>query len=200
MLISGILLGINQLSPNVFNEVHIVLASNEVGVFSLELSSSAIPSPIPSAGGGSNAVMGREEMRMEDLLQAQFENEQNLLAFEGMATFSINMLIHQINKSESGHPEVERRGLVADGQSSTRRHRVADDRARSRCGSFPELGLLGQGQGVEAGIRARGQGKRDGEGEDIARQLGIEYTVTTSSDDYGHYLDLHDEGHTLPLS
>jgi Ras GTPase-activating-like protein IQGAP2/3 len=70
-------------------------------VFSLELSSSAIPSPIPSAGGGSNAVMGREEVRMEDLLQAQFENEQNLLAFEGMATFSINMLIHQINKSES---------------------------------------------------------------------------------------------------
>lgn len=79
-----------------------MLASNEVGVFSLELSSSAIPSPIPSAGGGNGAVMGREEMRMEDLLQAQFENEQNLLAFEGMATFSINMLIHQINKSEFG--------------------------------------------------------------------------------------------------
>lgn len=46
-------------------------------------------------------MMGREEVRMEDLLQAQFENEQNLLAFEGMATFSINMLIHQINKSQS---------------------------------------------------------------------------------------------------
>ena len=101
-LIPGILLGINQLSPNVFNEVHIVLASNEVGVFSLELSSSAIPSPLPSSSGGGNAaIMGREELRMEDLLQAQFENELNLLAFEGMATFSINMLIHQINKSES---------------------------------------------------------------------------------------------------
>lgn len=101
-LIQGILLGINQLSPNVFNEVHIVIASNEVGVFSLELSSSAIQSPIPSSNGGSSAIMGREELRMEDLLQAQFENELNLLAFEGMATFSINMLIHQINKSESG--------------------------------------------------------------------------------------------------
>jgi len=78
-----------------------VLASNEVGVFSLELSSSAIPSPLPSANGSSAAIMSREELRMEDLLQAQFENELNLLAFEGMATFSINMLIHQINKSES---------------------------------------------------------------------------------------------------
>lgn len=38
---------------------------------------------------------------MEDLLQAQFDNELNLLLFDGMATFSINMLIHQINKSES---------------------------------------------------------------------------------------------------
>ena len=44
--------------------------------------------------------MGYEQIRMEDLLQAQFDNEQNLLLFEGMASFSINMLIHQINKSE----------------------------------------------------------------------------------------------------
>jgi hypothetical protein len=45
--------------------------------------------------------MGYEQIRMEDLLQAQFDNEQNLLLFEGMASFSINMLIHQINKSKS---------------------------------------------------------------------------------------------------
>jgi Ras GTPase-activating-like protein IQGAP2/3 len=45
--------------------------------------------------------MGYEQIRMEDLLQAQFDNEQNLLLFEGMASFSINMLIHQINKSTS---------------------------------------------------------------------------------------------------
>lgn len=38
---------------------------------------------------------------MEDLLQAQFDNEQNLLLFDAMATFSIHMLVHQINKSES---------------------------------------------------------------------------------------------------
>lgn len=51
-------------------------------------------------------MMGREEIRMEDLLQAQWENELNLLLFDGMATFSINMLIHQINKSESSVPDL----------------------------------------------------------------------------------------------
>jgi Ras GTPase-activating-like protein IQGAP2/3 len=101
VLMSGILLGINQLSPNVFNDVYIIIASNEVGMFSLELSSATVPIPNASPGAQSAAVMGREQVRMEDLLQAQFENELNLLAFEGMATFSINMLIHQINKSES---------------------------------------------------------------------------------------------------
>lgn len=119
------MLGINQLSPNVFNEVHIVIASNEVGVFSLELSSSAIPSPVPSANGGNNAIMGREEVRMEDLLQAQFENEQNLLAFEGMATFSINMLIHQINKSESARVKTWWMSVLM-GQSSILHRRMTE--------------------------------------------------------------------------
>ncbi|ORX39865.1 hypothetical protein BD324DRAFT_576164 [Kockovaella imperatae] len=91
----GILLGINQLSPNVFNEVNIIIASDEVGVFALELHSSTVSIPVSR---GST----REEIRMEDLLQAQFENELNLLLFDGVATFSINMLIHQINKSECG--------------------------------------------------------------------------------------------------
>ena len=92
----GILLGINQLSPNVFNDVHIIIASDEVGVFSLELNSATVPFP-------TNHALGRERVRMEDLLQAQFENELNLLLFDSMATFSINMLIHQINKSEFLH-------------------------------------------------------------------------------------------------
>ena len=69
------------------------MASFEVGVFSFKMSSSNVAIP-------NNAVMGQEQVRMEDLLQAQFENELNLLLFDNMATFSINMLIHQINKSE----------------------------------------------------------------------------------------------------
>lgn len=37
---------------------------------------------------------------MEDLLQAQFDNQLNLLLFDGAVTFSIDELIKQINKSE----------------------------------------------------------------------------------------------------
>ena len=54
--------------------------------------------PTPTSN---SSLLGNEQVRMEDLLQAQFDNEQNLLLFDAMATFSINMLIHQINKSES---------------------------------------------------------------------------------------------------
>lgn len=69
------------------------MASNEVGVFSLDMSAQSQ---------SADPTIGHEEVRMEDLLQAQFDNELNLLLFDGMATFSINMLIHQINKSEFG--------------------------------------------------------------------------------------------------
>lgn len=68
------------------------MASNEVGVFSLEMTAPQSQFAEPT--------IGHEEVRMEDLLQAQFDNELNLLLFDGMATFSINMLIHQINRSE----------------------------------------------------------------------------------------------------
>jgi hypothetical protein len=62
--------------------------------------------------------MGYEQIRMEDLLQAQFDNEQNLLLFDGVASFSINMLIHQINKSESS-PFKMQEVRWADDQNST---------------------------------------------------------------------------------
>jgi Ras GTPase-activating-like protein IQGAP2/3 len=112
VLISGILLGISQYSPRQYDKIHLIISSNEVGVFALEMSVSSaagLNSPLPgspssnnnnNASGGSSTTVGREQVRMEDLLQAQFDNEQNLLLFEGMATFSINMLVHQINKSE----------------------------------------------------------------------------------------------------
>jgi hypothetical protein len=123
---SGILLGIDQLSPNVFSEINIIIASNEVGVFSLEMNS-VMQTNGSSSGLGAN-MMGREEIRMEDLLQAQWENELNLLLFDGMATFSINMLIHQINKSESSVPDLV---AIADHiptpQSFIRRNDVASN-------------------------------------------------------------------------
>jgi Ras GTPase-activating-like protein IQGAP2/3 len=87
----GILLGVRDFSPRQYNQITIVLASNEIGIFSLEIS---VP---PGLGAG---LSGRDEVRMEDLLQAQFDNQLNLLLFDGAVTFSIDELIKQINKSE----------------------------------------------------------------------------------------------------
>jgi Ras GTPase-activating-like protein IQGAP2/3 len=89
---TGVLLKIHQFSPRQYDKVQISISSNEVGIFSIEMTTPTL---------STESIMGYEQIRMEDLLQAQFDNEQNLLLFEGMASFSINMLIHQINKSTS---------------------------------------------------------------------------------------------------
>ncbi|AFR93269.2 IQ domain-containing protein containing GTPase activating protein [Cryptococcus neoformans C23] len=86
-----ILLSVNQFSPRQFDKLFIVISSNEVGVFNLELS---YPSSTTVPGG----LLGQDEVRMEDLLGAQYENKERLDMFEGQAAFSLNMLIHQINK------------------------------------------------------------------------------------------------------
>ncbi|WVF72140.1 hypothetical protein IAT40_006952 [Kwoniella sp. CBS 6097] len=86
-----ILLSVNQFSPRQFDKLYIVISSNEVGVFKLELS-------CPSTVGGGTGVIGEDEVRMEDLLGAQYENKERLDMFDGQAAFSLNMLIHQINK------------------------------------------------------------------------------------------------------
>ncbi|WWC90034.1 uncharacterized protein L201_004964 [Kwoniella dendrophila CBS 6074] len=88
-----ILLSVNQFSPRQFDKLYIVIGSNEVGTFKLELS-------CPSSVGGGGGIMGEDEIRMEDLLSAQYENKERLDMFDGQAAFALNMLIHQINKSE----------------------------------------------------------------------------------------------------
>ncbi len=84
----GILLSVNQFSPRQFDQISIIISSNAVGVFSLEMQ-------LPTG-----QELPREELRMEDLLQAQFDNNVRLDLFDGMAAFTLNTLIHQINKSE----------------------------------------------------------------------------------------------------
>lgn len=90
----GILLSVNQFSPRQFDKLFIVISSNEVGVFNLELS-------YPSSSTLPGSSLRQDEVRMEDLLGAQYENKERLDMFEGQAAFNLNMLIHQINKSRS---------------------------------------------------------------------------------------------------
>ncbi|KEP55797.1 IQ and RasGAP domain protein [Rhizoctonia solani 123E] len=83
----GILLSIDRCSPRQFDRIDIVLSSNEIGIFTIQL--------INNLPGGSEVT---EDIRMENLLQAQFENRVSLSLYDGLAKFNINLLLYQINK------------------------------------------------------------------------------------------------------
>lgn len=68
-----------------------IISSNEVGVFDLE-----IVHP-----GSAQPVLGSCQVRMEDLLQAKYENKTTLDMFDQVAKVRVNTLIFLINKSES---------------------------------------------------------------------------------------------------
>ncbi|KAF8469444.1 hypothetical protein JB92DRAFT_3057212 [Gautieria morchelliformis] len=85
----GILLSIDQFSPRQFDRVDLVISSNNVGVFSME---------VYNSNSGITSLVASTDLRMEDLLQAQFENRVSLALFDGMAKFNLNLLLYQINK------------------------------------------------------------------------------------------------------
>ena len=55
----------------------------------MELYNTAVSSSHPAASA---------DVRMEDLLQAQFENRVSLALFDKAAKFNLNLLLYQINK------------------------------------------------------------------------------------------------------
>lgn len=85
----GILLSIDQYSPRQFDRVDIVMSSNRAGAFNIELYNTSL---------GSSALIAETEVRIEDLLQAQFENRVSFALFDNMAKFNLNLLLYQINK------------------------------------------------------------------------------------------------------
>ena len=85
----GILLSIDQYSPRQFDKIDIVLSSNKVGVFTIEIFNNAL--------GITNRV-AHADVKMEDLLLAQFENRASFSLFNGLAKFNLNLLLFQINK------------------------------------------------------------------------------------------------------
>lgn len=85
----GILLSIDQFSPRQFDKINLILSSDKAGHFEVELSNTTLGHAMPIAS---------TEIRMEDLLQAQFENRVSFPLFDGMAKFNLNLLLYQINK------------------------------------------------------------------------------------------------------
>ena len=88
----GILLSIDQFSPRQFDRIDVVISSDRVGVFTIE---------VHNSNSGSSGLIASTDLRMEDLLQAQFENRVSLSLFDGMAKMNLNLLLYQINKKYS---------------------------------------------------------------------------------------------------
>ncbi|KAF8320672.1 hypothetical protein DL93DRAFT_2107201 [Clavulina sp. PMI_390] len=86
----GILLSIDRFSPRQFDRINLVLESNQIGVFTIKVTNNTI--------NGITSEVATQELRMEDLLQANFEGKVSLSLFDGMAKVNLNLLLFQINK------------------------------------------------------------------------------------------------------
>ncbi|KAK0242763.1 ras GTPase-activating protein [Armillaria nabsnona] len=86
----GILLSIDQYSPRQFDKIQLTMSSNSAGVFNLLLESTLI--------GGITTKMGSDEIQMEDLLQAKYEQRSSLTLFNGQAKVNLDLFVRQINK------------------------------------------------------------------------------------------------------
>ncbi|KAF9568918.1 hypothetical protein CPC08DRAFT_790400 [Agrocybe pediades] len=85
----GILLSVDQYSPRQFDKLQIILSSNLAGVFNLVLESNML---------GVTTRIAAEDIRMEDLLQAKYENRQSLSLFNGKVKVNFEKFLFQINK------------------------------------------------------------------------------------------------------
>ena len=82
----GILLSIDQFSPRQFDRIDVILSSNNIGVFAVEIHNSM---------SGENNIT---DVRLEDLLHSQFEGKPSIAVFNGTVKFNVNLLLYQINK------------------------------------------------------------------------------------------------------
>lgn len=85
----GILLSIDQYSPRQFDKLNITMSSNTAGIFTITLESSAF---------GVSSRVASEDVRMEELLQAKYEQRSFISLFDGRAKFNFELFLYQINK------------------------------------------------------------------------------------------------------
>jgi len=91
----GILLSIDQFSPRQFDKIDLVISSNQHGVFTVEMFNNTL---------GITNRMAAADVRLEDLLQAQYQDRASLSLFNGLAKFNLNLLLYQINKKWVSYP------------------------------------------------------------------------------------------------
>ncbi|KAE9410492.1 hypothetical protein BT96DRAFT_953076 [Gymnopus androsaceus JB14] len=86
----GILLSIDQYSPRQFDKINLTMSSNTAGVFTITLESSIL---------GVSSRIASEDVRMEELLQAKYEQRSYISLFSGKAKFNFELFLYQINKN-----------------------------------------------------------------------------------------------------
>ncbi|TFK75932.1 hypothetical protein BDN72DRAFT_786097 [Pluteus cervinus] len=85
----GILLSIDQYSPRQFDRIEMTFSSDTPGVFGLLLTSSL---------NGSHMRIAQEDIRMEELLQAKYENRPSLTVLDGKVKVNFENFLLHINK------------------------------------------------------------------------------------------------------
>jgi Ras GTPase-activating-like protein IQGAP2/3 len=82
-------LSIDPFSPRQFDKIDIIISSNKAGIFTIEVYNNTL---------GITNRLASADLRMEDLLQAQFKNEASLGLFNGMVMVNLQLFLYQINK------------------------------------------------------------------------------------------------------
>lgn len=85
----GILLSMDQFSPRQFDKIDIIISSDKMHVFTMQIYNNSL---------GASTLVASTELDMENLLKAQFENRISLPLFDGMVKVHVNFLLYQINK------------------------------------------------------------------------------------------------------
>ncbi|KAG0280272.1 hypothetical protein BGZ95_010710 [Linnemannia exigua] len=85
----GVLLNLEGVSPKQYSQISLTISCDEPGLFQIEAETSIMMVRLP---------VSTMELRLEDLLQCQFNNIQIMSLFDDMAKVNVNLLLFLVNK------------------------------------------------------------------------------------------------------
>lgn len=85
----GVLLNLEGVSPKQYSQISLTISCDEPGLFQIEVETSIMMVRLP---------VSTMELRLEDLLQCQFNNIQIMILFDGAAKVNVNLLLFLVNK------------------------------------------------------------------------------------------------------
>ncbi|KAI9469399.1 hypothetical protein BX667DRAFT_473001 [Coemansia mojavensis] len=83
----GVIVSVEGYPPRQLDKISLTISSDEAGVFDVEVSLMGVKMP----GGGC-------EIRMQDLLQLQYDNVNTMTLYEGSVVVNTNLLVYLLNK------------------------------------------------------------------------------------------------------